>query len=94
MAAKINFSALPMDVRRELSGKYGIPRSMSKKSPPGGWNSIPADWGVCREHGMAWYPKEVKCIFCDDVLSSRDPIDVNEGGDDGEDRELRTPEVV
>jgi len=84
MPAKIDFDALPEAVRKELAGKHGLPAKVSKKVPRGGWSSIPDDWGVCREHGMAWYPADAKCIFCDDVLSSRGPIDVNEGGDDGE----------
>ena len=68
MGARISASGLsPGLLKRLLRGRDGgdvvLPRTKSN-SRITAWKDIPPSWGICKPHGMAWFPKEAGCATC------------------------------
>lgn len=57
----IGWDDLPLAVKREL-GMSPPKRTSSKVTA---WKDVPSSWGVCRPHGMAWWPKDAGCVHCE-----------------------------
>ncbi len=38
----------------------------AKAAPETTPDNLPPDWGVCLDHGMAWYPRRAGCPMCEE----------------------------
>lgn len=62
MTISVPFSALPPEARRAIPGEAKRPRSSSRVTA---WKDVPGSWGQCREHGLAFFPRNLNCLFCE-----------------------------
>ena len=55
-----------------FNGHSGGPGESGGNLPGTGWRDVPTSWGRCQKHGVAWYPMEAGCVFCEQGLDNGD----------------------
>jgi hypothetical protein len=71
----IPFSSLPPEVQKQIDPTAKV--AIKRKSHTTAWKDVPASWGQCRDHGMAWFPVEAGCVFCEE---DQEPRETGGGG--------------
>jgi hypothetical protein len=72
----IHLSALPARVQAEILAARGISPAARTRSRVTAWKDIPASWGICKLHSMAWFPSQALCVMCDDTVLPLEPEEV------------------
>lgn len=59
----ISFEDLPPEVRRRIEAESAAIGKQRQKVTA--WRDVPPSWGVCKEHGWVWWPKDAGCVLCE-----------------------------
>jgi len=59
----ISFEDLPIDVRKRIEAESAVVGKQRQRVTA--WKDIPSTWGICRQHGMCWWPKDAGCVLCE-----------------------------